>query len=539
MSGPTRSPGAPESLSDRPYATDPPPTDAHVRAALRGAGLVSLGIAVGVAGVFVALTLPLLSTLPHDFDEAWLMLDARFVARGARPFADFAHHEPPLHLYLLALFGKVFGETVFGYRMLSLASVTASGLLVFAFARPFVGPIAALLAQAVFLLSPLQARALTAVPESPMVAFSLLGALLLFTSASRRSAYASAVAFVCALLIKPTCLPMVVAGAASLALARNWRRLWDLTVAGVLAVAAGLAWVLYVSDGVFGEVLLFQIGRIGTQRVGMWSIDSGFADLRRLMGIDTPWQLAVRSFTDFYDTDMQTFPVVVFVLALLAVPIWALGCARPGPALRAFAVLWPVSYLFVNFVALDFVSLRYFVPFVAFSAFLASGWVWLVQRWVPTVVVGLAAAVSGIVLAIGLRPALTRDIDPWFWGRLPGIAHAAPRVVSFSPMLFAATGTEPGCGMANAALTYGGFGEAWLVTDRTRRFRFNDERLIECLRADPTTAIVIDWAFYFFSRPGGPLRRYLSDEGSERRLFFSRDAAEQWDRSLLTMSPLR
>src|SRR6185503_4654942 len=139
-------------------------------------------------------------------------------------------------------------------------------------------------------------------------------------------------------------LPMVVAGAASLALARNWRRLWDLTVAGVLAVAAGLAWVLYVSDGVFGEVLLFQIGRIGTQRVGMWSIDSGFADLRRLMGIDTPWQLAVRSFTDFYDTDMQALPVLLFVLALLAVPIWVFGCARPRPALRAFAVLWPASY---------------------------------------------------------------------------------------------------------------------------------------------------------------------------------------------------
>jgi 4-amino-4-deoxy-L-arabinose transferase-like glycosyltransferase len=500
---------------------------------------VSLAIAAGLGGLFVALALPLLGTLPHDFDEAWLMLDARFVARGARPFADFAHHELPLHLYLLALFGKVFGETVFGYRLVSLASVTASGLLVFALARPFVGPVAALLAQAVFLFSPLQARALTAVPESPMVAFSLLGAVLLFTSASRRSAYASGVAFVGALLIKPTCLPMVVAGAASLALARDWRRLRDLTVSGVVAVAAAFAWVLYVSDGVFGEVLLFQLGRIGTQHVGMWSIDSGFADLRRLAGIDTPWQLAVRSFVDFYDTDVQILPLALFVLALFAVPIWVVGCARPRPALRAFAVLWPASYLFVNFVALDFVSLRYFVPFVAFSAFLVSGWVWLVQRYVPTVVVGGAAALSTIVLAVGLRPALVRDVDPWYWRRLAEVAQAAPRIVSFSSMLFAATGTEPGCGMANAALTYGGFGEAWLVTERTRRLRWNDERLIECLRADPGTPIVVDWAFYFFTRPGSPLRRYLSDEGSRQRLFFSEDAVLQWDRPQLLLSPLR
>jgi 4-amino-4-deoxy-L-arabinose transferase-like glycosyltransferase len=500
---------------------------------------VWLGLAAALGGVFVALTLPLLATLPHDFDEAWLMLDARYVARGARPFADFAHHELPLHLYLLALFGKVFGETVFGYRLVSLASVTASGFLVFALARPCVGPVAALMAQAVFLFSPLQARALTAVPESPMVAFSLLGALLLFTSARRWSAYASGVAFVGALLVKPTCLPMVVAAAASLVLARDWRRLRDLTAAGVVAVAAAFAWVLYVSDGVFGEVLFFQIGRIGTQHVGMWSIDSGFADLRRLAGIDTPWQLAVRSFIDFYDTDVQTLPVSLFVLALLAVPIWVLGCARTRPALGAFAVLWPASYLLVNFVALDFVSLRYFVPFVAFSAFLVSGWVWLAQRYVPTLVVGTAAALAAIVLAVGLQPALARDIDPSYWRRLAEVAQAAPRIVSFTSMLFAATGTEPGCGMANAALTYGGFGEAWLVTDRTRRFRFNDERLIECLRADPGTPIVIDWAFYFFSRPGSPLRRYLSDEGAGQRLFFSPDAIEQWDRPVLTMSPLR
>jgi 4-amino-4-deoxy-L-arabinose transferase-like glycosyltransferase len=506
---------------------------------LRGGAVISPGLAVALGGVFVALTLPLLGTLPHDFDEAWLMLDGRFVARGARPFADFAHHELPLHLYLLALFGKVFGETVFGYRMLSLASVVASGLLVFALARPFVGPIAALVAQAVFLFSPLQARALTAVPESPMVAFSLLGAVLLFTRASRWSAYASGAAFVGALLIKPTCLPMVAAGAASLALARDWRRLRDLTVAGVVAAAVAFAWVLYVSDGVFGEVLLFQIGRIGTQSVGMWSIDSGFADLRRLAGIETPWQLALRGFADFYDTDVQTLPVSLFVLSLLAVPIWVLGCARQRPALRAFAVLWPASYLFVNFVALDFVSLRYFVPFVAFTAFLVSGWVWLVQRYVPSVVVGVAAALSAVVLALGLRPALARDIDPWYWRRLAEVAQAAPRMVSFSAMQFAATGTEPGCGMANAALTYGGFGEAWLVTDRTRRFRFSDERVIACLRADPEMPIVVDWAFYFFTRPGSPLRRYLSGEGARQRLFFSSEAIAQWDRPQLLLSPLR
>jgi hypothetical protein len=106
-------------------------------------------------------------------------------------------------------------------------------------------------------------------------------------------------------------------------------------------------------------------------------------------------------------------------------------------------------------------------------------------------------------------------------------------------MLFAATGAEPGCGFANPALTYGGFGETFLVTERTRPFRFSDERLIACLRANPQTSMVVDWAFYFFTRPGSPLRQYLAGEGSAQRLFFSPDAVEQWDRPLLRMNPFR
>ena len=51
--------------------------------------------------------------------------------------------------------------------------------------------------------------------------------------------------------------------------------------------------------------------------------------------------------------------------------------------------------------------------------------------------------------------------------------------------------------------------------------------------------VVIDWAFYFFTRPGSRLREYLAGEGSAQRLYFSPDAVQQWDRPLLRMSPLR
>src|SRR5438093_10282614 len=78
--------------------------------------------AAALSVTFIVVSRPFLDTLVYDFDEAWLILDARFILRGLRPYVDFAHHEMPLHLYLLALSGKVFGQTLVGYRMLSVSA---------------------------------------------------------------------------------------------------------------------------------------------------------------------------------------------------------------------------------------------------------------------------------------------------------------------------------------------------------------------------------------------------------------------------------
>lgn len=492
-----------------------------------------------LAALFVAIAMPVLGTLPHDFDEAWFMLDARLIRRGLRPFVDFAHHETPLHLYLLTAAGEVFGPTVFGYRMVSLVSLAASGILLFWLGRPFAGPIPALIGEGVFLFSAVQARALTAVPETPALLFTLLGAVLLFTRDGRWAARAAGVAFVLAVLVKPTSLVVAVAATLGVAYAGQWRRLADFAVAGVVAAVAGLAWVVVLSDGIFTEVLRFQLERVGTHRVGMWAIDSGFLDMRRLGGIETPRQWAVVNFKSFFLTRVESTPIVVFALGLLAIPLWVGGVVRSRPALQAFVVLWPASYLLLNFVVMDFTSPRYFVPFFAFAAFLCAGWAWLVERFAGRWTVAAVGGVACVALAGRLVSTLGSDSDPWFWGRTDWIGKEHPRVVSFSPMFFAATGAEPGCEFANAALTYGAFGEAFLLTERTRPFRFSDDRLITCLRANPDMPVVVDWAFYFFTRPGSRLREYLAGEGGAQRLFFSPESVEQWDRPVLRMSPLR
>src|SRR2546426_7572865 len=209
---------------------------------------VWVAAAVVLSATFLYVALRVLATLPHDFDEAWLMLDARFILRGLRPFVDFAHHEMPLHPYLLALSGKLFGQSVSGFRALSVASIALTGFLLFCLTRPAFGAVPALGAQALFTFSPIHARTVCAVPETSMVLFTLLGAVCVFLGRQRWSAYAGGIAFALALLVKPTCLAVVIAVVASLAHARSWARLRAFAVATVVAGLAGLSWVLLVSD---------------------------------------------------------------------------------------------------------------------------------------------------------------------------------------------------------------------------------------------------------------------------------------------------
>ena len=465
------------------------------------------------------------------------MLDARMILRGERPFVDFAYHQPPLHLYLLAAAGKLFGPTLFGFRLLSVASVAATGVLLFMLTRPFVGIVAALLAQAVFLFTPAQMGAFGAVAETPMVLFTVVGVVLLFLGSSRASAYGSAVAFVLALLVKPTCMLMVVAAALSLAWGRAWRRLADFTLAGLIASAIGLGLVFTSTQGRFADVLAFHAAHLGARSAGMWTtIDSGFAETRALLGIATPWQWAWHCFGNFYDVPAAHLSIGVLVLSLAGLPLWVSSYAKSQPALRAFAVAWPASSWILDFAGVDFVSAKYFIPFLAWSSFLVAA-VWcLAIRWLRPIARAIIAAAVVLVLATHFRTSLNEHRDPSFYDTADRIAAQYTTVVSFTPMLFAATTIAPGCGFENAALTYGTFGET-LLAGSLARFRVSDAQLIGCLRRNPELPIVIDWAFYFFTRPGSALRAYLAGEGADHRLFFSPAAFEQWNRPVLTMRP--
>ena len=46
--------------------------------------------------------------------------------------------------------------------------------------------------------------------------------------------------------------------------------------------------------------------------------------------------------------------------------------------------------------------------------------------------------------------------------------------------------------------------------------------------------LVVDFWYYFFTRPGDVVRTYLGGEGSPQRLFFSPQALAQWDQPFIT-----
>jgi hypothetical protein len=361
-----------------------------------------------------------------------------------------------------------------------------------------------------------------------MVLFILLGSYLLFQRRERWAPYAAGIAFVIAIMIKPLSLVVAAAAASSLALARDWHRLKALAVSGLVGSLFGIAWATYVTQGILGDVVRFQVERFATRSKGMWAIDSGMMDMMRASGIETPFEQAMSAAREFYGLPQTCLPAGLLLLSVVGLISWLRRTTRSNTAFVVFLTLWPISSAVLNFAAADFVSPRYFVPYLAFSALLLAGVVATPASSVGRAVTVSAAAIVCAVLAVRLVT-IVRQQDAWYFKQADAIARDHPEVVSFSPIYFAATGTEPGCGFENPALTYGDFGVQFLAAPSLRKFAFSDERIIECLQRNPRMTLLVDLGFYLFNRSGSPLRRYLDGEGANQLLFFSRQDMAQWN----------
>ncbi len=480
---------------------------------------------------FVVLVSPILDAVPADFDEGWFILQARSILRGLRPLVDFPSVDLSAHLYLTAASAKLFGETLAGCRMLSVLSVAASGILVYCLTRPVGGSIPALAAEGLFLSFPGNTRSLTVVPETPMVLFMLLGIYLLFQREQRWAPYAAGVAFVVAIMIRPLCLVVAAVAAVSLALAGDRRRLGRFVASGFATSLLAIGWGIYVTHGILSELVRYQVERFASHGKGMWAIDSGMREMMRAKGIDTPFQQAMSAAREFYDFPRTSLPVGLLVASFLGLIVWLRRTIRSNAAFAIFLVLWPTSYLVLNFVGADFPSPRYFIPYLAFSAVLLGGLVATLASRVGRAAACTVAAVACVVLATELVTIIRRQ-DAWYFRRAQAIARTYPEVVSFSPIYFAMTRTEPGCGLENPVLTYGSFGDEFLAGPSLRKFAISDDQIIDCLRRNPEVKVLVDVGFYICTRSDSAIRRYLDGEGADRRIFFSRQDRAQWDRAV-------
>ncbi|HYC57116.1 MAG TPA: glycosyltransferase family 39 protein [Candidatus Binatia bacterium] len=498
----------------------------HERVAQRP-NAAALVFSVALSLAFALLAGRHLGALAWEYDEGWYSLAGRFLNQGRRPFVDFAYMQPPLHPYLLAVSAQIFGDSVFGFRMLSLISLGGTGIVLFLLVRPALGVLAAIFAQALFLFSTTQLHALAAVPDTPMMLLAMFGTLLLLHGTTTASLCAAAIAFVAALFVKPTCLLMILVAAGSLLVDGRYRRFLQLAATGVAASVLALMLVIYASDGVFLEVLRYQlIDRLGTRRATMWTISSGFTDFSVHAELDGARDLALFAAKDFLGYPTRSAPLWIAIASLAGLPLW-LAAFRRNRALCTFVLLAPAAFAFVNLVLMDFVSAKYFVPFPAFVALLSAALVWGACRVVPRAVMlgGVLAAVTA--LAVPFVDALSQGADPWYGERAGYLAAQPGEIASFTPMFFLSSGREPGCAMWNPALSYGPFGQAMLA-EGMARFRVSDADLVACLRSDPDARMLVDFWFYYFTRGRGDLNRYLREEGARQIVFLSPDAQRRW-----------
>lgn len=79
-------------------------------------------ILLGVLGVYIILRVPFLFSMDEfsDYDEGTYLLIARSINQGYLPYRDIFAVHPPLFYYLLALWLRIFGDSLIAGRLLSM-----------------------------------------------------------------------------------------------------------------------------------------------------------------------------------------------------------------------------------------------------------------------------------------------------------------------------------------------------------------------------------------------------------------------------------
>jgi alpha-1,2-mannosyltransferase len=201
------------------------------------------------------------------YDQTAYFAGGRALTRGYLPYRDFVHLQPPGILLVLAPFALIGSWGFTAAKVLVVVMGAASTALLWRIARPWVGPIGAVVAALAYALNRSSIGAHRYVLIDPFVTVALLGSVALLApdrAASRRVVLAGALLGV-AVGFKVSAIVPVAAVAIALALAgtadRRDRlvRLGGGFVAGVAALV--LPFAVFAPGKLFHQVVWSQAGR--------------------------------------------------------------------------------------------------------------------------------------------------------------------------------------------------------------------------------------------------------------------------------------
>jgi hypothetical protein len=468
-----------------------------------------------LAALFVACAAPLLPTLQYNFDEGVYLQQGLLILGGKLPYRDFFCHQTPLYPLTVAAVAAAIPRSLFVYRLSSLLATALAGLFVYRIATHLLPRKAALTAQLLFYVAPIQFYGLLALPQAIMQLCTIAGIYLVFFRRRRTAVVAGAVLLAVSILYKPLSLPpCIAAGMALLAIPhQRWKLLWVVPT-GVLVGA--LAWGVFqvISADTFSQLLQLQSSRMAQK--GGFETFMEYEVFRQVAQSD-----GVRSALGW---NLNEHKRAFLFAGVLNGNLWLLVLAAAGQALvwlsggrwrnqRLLLTLWwactLVFSLFVWEPIWDHYCLVYLPPLVILAA-LCLDWLWRTARWrVPA----RAAAVLGLlgVTFLGVASVALRRTS---YGA-ETTASNREAWLTFDPFINFVTETEPACGIIDPFNVYGRLSlAARASTPELSRYYIGPDQVIRCLEAHPDAKIAFGFWAHFFVDP--QLRDYLQRLPPER-----------------------
>jgi 4-amino-4-deoxy-L-arabinose transferase-like glycosyltransferase len=464
-------------------------------------------------GAFLVFYGVILHRLPHNLDEGVNLFDARFIAMGQRPYADFFYHQLPLHLYVLSLVSSVAPDSLYLHRLPALLAVAATGGVLYLLTARLASSAVAALAAAVYYAMPLQHLALLVLPNSPMLLFSTSAILLILLDERPARVTLGAVCLLLAVLWKPLALATVVIIGLLLLLdrAQRWKLVPMILVLATGAVASLVA-LHVLSRGGFTELLALQLHRY-SRKTG-FEIMQHYTTVAPLMK-----RLGVRSFLGWnvqsHFLAFQGHSAIVLLTA--AAGGWLLwkGRVDARPGTGRLLVLWlVVPLLFSLFVwepAWDHYHLQY-LPALAILTALFFHHVLKARRRR-----GRVAARIGLGWTLLVGPLLTLGTLQDY-GQLGWLRVQSPVLLSFDPFLNFVSGAEPACGVTDPLAQ---FSRPFFQNNaRFLPFVRSSDQIIDCLERSPDVHVLVATmqgaSLWFIDEK---LYRWLTGPGHRRLIY--------------------